>query len=82
MGIIGGVGYGGYAYYIDSQERMATLRTNNAKLLVANETKDATIATMLASQNQAQELNKALSKDTYYIPLFVSYFILFKYYFC
>ena len=62
MGIIGGVGYGGYAYYVDSQERMATLRTNNAKLLVANETKDATIATMLASQNQAQELNKALSK--------------------
>ena len=36
--------------------------TNNAKLLVANETKDATIATMLASQNQSQELNKALSK--------------------
>lgn len=62
MGIIGGVGYGGYAYYIDSQVRIATLRENNAKLLVANETKDATIASMLASQNQSQELNKALSK--------------------
>ena len=62
MGIIGGVGYGGYAYYIDSQVRIATLRENNAKLLVANETKEATIASMLASQNQSQELNKALSK--------------------
>ena len=26
MGILGGVGYGGYMYYIDTQERLGILR--------------------------------------------------------
>ena len=61
MGILGTVGYGGYMYYIDTQERLGILRENNAKLVVANEAKDATINEMLATQNKAQELNQQLT---------------------
>jgi len=61
MGILGGVGYGGYMYYIDTQERMGILKENNAKLIVANDAKDATINEMLATQNRAQELNQQLT---------------------
>ena len=32
IAVLGGVGYGGYAYYKDSQQRIATLTSNNAKL--------------------------------------------------
>jgi hypothetical protein len=35
MGVIGAVGYGGYMYYKDTQQRIATLTENNAKLEVA-----------------------------------------------
>ena len=35
MGVIGGVGYGGYMYYKDTQQRIAILTENNAKLEVA-----------------------------------------------
>jgi len=61
MAIIGGVGYGGYMYYIDTQERLGVLRENNAKLVVANDAKDATIKEMLDTQNRAQELNQQLT---------------------
>jgi hypothetical protein len=55
------VGYGGYMYYIDTQERLGILRENNAKLVVANDAKDATIKQMLETQNKAAELNQALT---------------------
>lgn len=58
---MGGVGYGGYMYYIDTQERLGILRENNAKLVVANDAKDATIKQMLETQNKAAELNQALT---------------------
>ena len=61
MCILGGVGYGGYMYYIDTQERLGILRENNAKLVVANDAKDATIKQMLETQNKAAELNQALT---------------------
>jgi hypothetical protein len=61
MGILGAVGYGGYMYYIDTQERLGILKENNAKLIVANDAKDATINEMLATQNRAQELNQQLT---------------------
>ena len=61
MGILGGVGYGGYMYYLDTQERLGILRENNAKLVVANDAKDATIKQMLETQNKAAELNQALT---------------------
>ena len=61
MGILGSVGYGGYMYYIDTQERLGILRENNAKLVVANDAKDATIKQMLETQNKTAELNQALT---------------------
>jgi len=61
MCILSGVGYGGYMYYIDTQERLGILRENNAKLVVANDAKDATIKQMLETQNKAAELNQALT---------------------
>ena len=32
VGLVGGVVYGGYAYYQDTQQRLKTLQQNNAKL--------------------------------------------------
>ena len=61
VAILGGVGYGGYAYYIDTQERLGVLRENNAKLVVANDAKDATIKEMLETQNKTAELNQQLT---------------------
>ena len=61
MGIIGGVGYGGYVYYIDTQERLGILRENNAKLVATNDAKDATIKEMLETQNKTAELNQQLT---------------------
>ena len=61
MGIIGGVGYGGYMYYIDTQERLGILRENNAKLVATNDAKDATIKEMLETQNKTAELNQQLT---------------------
>ena len=37
MGILGAVGYGGYMYYKDTQQRIMTLKENNAKLEVAEQ---------------------------------------------
>ena len=62
VAILGGVGYGGYVNYIDTQERLGVLRENNAKLVVANDAKDATIKEMIDTQNKAAELNQALTK--------------------
>jgi len=61
VAILGGVGYGGYVYYIDTQERLGVLRENNAKLVVANDAKDATIKEMLETQNKTAELNQQLT---------------------
>ena len=35
LALVGGVGYGGYYYYKDTQERIQALAANNAKLTVA-----------------------------------------------
>ena len=32
MGVLGAVGFGGYMYYKDTQQRIAILTENNAKL--------------------------------------------------
>ena len=40
VGLVGGVVYGGYAYYQDTQQRLKTLQQNNAKLEVAVKSKD------------------------------------------
>ena len=63
LGILGGVGYGGYSYYKDTQERIATLTANNAKLEVAAEQQEETINTMIEDREKLTELNKGLQKE-------------------
>ena len=60
LGILGGVGYGGYSYYKDTQERIATLTANNAKLEVAAKLQEETINTMIDDREKLAELNKGL----------------------
>ena len=63
LGILGGVGYGGYSYYKDTQERIATLTANNAKLEVAAKLQEETINTMIDDREKLAELNKGLQTD-------------------
>ena len=60
MGVIGGVGYGGYMYYKDTQERIAILTDNNAKLEVAAKLQEETINTMIEDVERNAELNREL----------------------
>ena len=62
LGLLGGVGYGGYSYYKDTQERIATLTANNAKLEVAAKMQEETINTMIDDREKLSELNKGLQK--------------------
>ena len=61
VGLVGGVVYGGYAYYQDTQQRLKTLQQNNAKLEVANKQNQATIQAMKDNYKKQQELNQELS---------------------
>ena len=60
LGIIGGVGYGAYAYYQDTQQRIATLQTNNAKLETVAKTNELTVKSLQANQEKFATLNKDL----------------------
>ena len=60
MGVIGGVGYGGYMYYKDTQQRIAILTENNATLEVAAQLQEETINTMIEDVERNAELNKEL----------------------
>ena len=59
--ILGGVGYGALWYYNDTQERIATLRDNNAKLEVANKSKEKALNTIRSDIEKQNKLNKELS---------------------
>ena len=63
MGILGAVGYGGYMYYKDTQQRIMTLKENNAKLEVAAQMANDTINTMVEDRERMAELNKGLQKQ-------------------
>lgn len=62
MGLLSGVGYGGYSYYLWSEATIATLRENNVKLKSAAETLQATVEQMAADQKKNEQLNKDLTK--------------------
>ena len=62
MSILGSVGYGGYSYYMWSQETIGTLRENNVKLKTAAETLQNTVNSMSADMEKNAELNRELSK--------------------
>ena len=60
VGLIGGVVYGAYAYYHDTQQRIATLQQNNAKLETVAKTNELTITSMQKNQEKFATLNKDL----------------------
>jgi len=63
MGIIGSVGYGGYIYYKDTQQRIQTLAENSAKLEQAAKIQKETIDTMVADRERMAKLNNGLQKE-------------------
>lgn len=62
VSLLGGVGYGGYNYYLWSQETIGTLRENNVKLKTAAETLQNTVEKMAADAKKNEQLNKDLTK--------------------
>ena len=60
VGLIGGVVYGGYYYYKDTQSRIQTLTENNSKLEVATQQQEQTINTLIEDREKFEELNKEL----------------------
>ena len=60
VGLLGGVVYGAYAYYKDTQQRIATLQQNNAKLETVAKTNELTINSLQESQEKFATLNKDL----------------------
>ena len=60
LGLVGGVVYGGWYYYKDTQARIATLTENSAKLEVAAQTQKQTIDTLQADAKKYAKLNSQL----------------------
>ena len=62
IGLVGGVVYGGWYYYKDTQARIQTLTENSAKLEIAATTQKNTIDTLMADAKKYAELNSELQK--------------------
>ena len=62
IGLVGGVVYGGWYYYKDTQTRIAILTENSAKLEIAATTQKNTIDTLMADAKKYAELNSELQK--------------------
>ena len=60
VGLVGGVVYGAYAYYNDTQQRIKTLQENNAKLETVAKTNELTINSLQESQERFATLNNEL----------------------
>lgn len=63
LGILAAVGFGAVWYYNDTQQRIATLRENNAKLEIAIETSEASVELLKNDIAKFQELNSNLQRD-------------------
>ena len=63
LGLLAGVGYGAYFYYNDTQQRIATLRTNNANLESSNKSLEVKITAMEKNIKKQIELTNNLNKD-------------------
>ena len=60
FGLVGGVVYGGYYYYKDTQARIQTLTENNSKLEMATQTQKQTIDTLVEDAKKYAQLNSEL----------------------
>ena len=60
VGLVGGVVYGGYYYYKDTQSRIQTLTENNSKLEIATQQQEQTINTLVKDAKKFAELNNEL----------------------
>ena len=60
VGLVGGIVYGGWYYYKDTQARIQTLTENSAKLEQAAELQNNTIATLEADAKKFAKLNNEL----------------------
>ena len=60
MGLVGGVVYGAYFYYNDTQQRIKTLQENNAKLETVAKANELTINSLQESQERFNTLNNEL----------------------
>lgn len=63
LGLVGSVAAGGYFYYKDTQERIATLQANNAQLEVAFQTAQESVDTLQKDMAKMSDLNNKLQKD-------------------
>ena len=63
VGIIGGVGWFGYKYYVDTQTRISLLTANNAKLETAVETSEKSIELLKEDNIRLNNLSDQLTKD-------------------
>ena len=63
LALLVGVGYGAYFYYNDTQQRIATLRTNNANLESSNKSLEVKITAMEKNIKKQIELTNDLKKD-------------------
>ena len=60
LGLVGGVVYGGFSYYKDTQARIQTLAENSAKLEQAAKIQEETIETMIKDKEKFEKINKEL----------------------
>ena len=63
LGLVGGVVYGGWYYYKDTQARIQTLTENSAKLEQAAQTQKQTIDTLIADAEKFAKLNSELQTN-------------------
>ena len=63
LGLLAGVGYGAYFYYNDTQQRIATLRSNNAQLESSNKSLEVKITAMEKNIEKQIKLTNNLNKS-------------------
>lgn len=60
IAMLGGAGYGAYWYYQDTQQRIAILTENNAKMKVAVQISENSVKTLQAEAAKTAKLNQEL----------------------
>ena len=63
MAVLASVGYGAYWYYTDSQQRIATLTANNAKVEAAIQQSEAAIASIQKDMNRVNTQLAKVNQD-------------------